>query len=68
MQSTYGTELIARDKVLPGMLVVHRQKTWVASVNNGRHLYLRGLATSARIADQMVEVKLDGKGSPAFSR
>ncbi|EIY5055141.1 cell division protein FtsZ [Klebsiella variicola] len=63
-----GTTIIKRKHVKPGMLVKHAGKTWRASANVDRGLYLDSLAVKTRINDESVEVFLNYKGEPSSAR
>jgi len=59
-----NTTFIFRNNVTPGMLVKHNGKTWRASANVERGLYLDSLTQKTRITAEVVEVVIDGKGRP----
>ena len=58
------TMLVARQKVLPGTLVRHKEKTWRASANVAKGLYITSFSEQTRITDAEVEVFLNAKGEP----
>ncbi len=60
----YGTTFIPRQNVKPGTLVKHAGKTWRASANVDKGLYLDSLSVKTRINDESVEVLLNHKGEP----
>lgn len=61
---TMTTTFIFRKNVKPGTLVKHEGKTWRASANMERGLYLDSPAVKTRIAAEIVEVFTDNKGQP----
>lgn len=60
-----NTTLIFRNAVTPGTLVKHAGKTWRASANVARGLYLDSPAVKTRITAEVVEVFTDSRGRPA---
>lgn len=53
------TRYMFRDQVRPGMLIRHDGRTWRASANVEKGLYLDRLTTKTRINAEFVEVYVD---------
>lgn len=58
----YGTQTVNRGAVMPGMLVKHKDSTWIASANARGRLYLHRGMERTYIKDLLVEVYLNGLG------
>ena len=63
----YGTQTVNRGAVMPGMLVKHKDGTWTASANLRGRLYLHRGIERTYTRDLLVEVFLDGRGTPLRS-
>lgn len=53
------TRILFRNEVRPGMLIRHDGRTWRASANVEKGLYLDRLTTKTRINAEFVEVFVD---------
>ncbi|EEQ1567370.1 TPA: cell division protein FtsZ [Escherichia coli] len=62
----FGTDEIPRQCVTPGDYVIHKGRTYIASVNNiNKHrLYIRDFYTQHCIKEAMVKVFLGRDGLP----
>lgn len=62
----YGTTLIIRQCVKPGMMALHNGQTYRVSavINERQWVYLHSKAEMLRISDCVVEVLLDRRGDP----
>ncbi|ELL0227534.1 cell division protein FtsZ [Salmonella enterica] len=60
--TNYGTTTLPRTSVVPGMLVKYQGRTYRASANVGKGLYL---FTLLRITNEEIEVYLNQHGKPA---
>ncbi|QKN82222.1 cell division protein FtsZ [Scandinavium goeteborgense] len=63
----YGTDLKPRGEILPGTLVKHNGRTYRASANVTRGLYISSLIERALICSETVEVLLNGNGQPLIN-
>lgn len=52
----YGTKSVKRCEVKPGQLIKYKGKTWTASANMDKALYLMSVAAQTRTTDEMVEL------------
>lgn len=65
-QQGYGTTTLPRTSVLPGMLVRHQGRTYRASANVDKGLYLLTLSECLRTTNEEIEVYLNHHGKPAI--
>lgn len=63
----YGTALMPRRDVLPGTLIRHNGKSWLASANVDKGLYARTLLENIRITSEKIEVVLNSRGQPQIN-
>lgn len=63
----YGTDLIPRGDIAPGTLVRHNGRTYRASANVSRGLYVYSLIERTIIRSDKVEVLLNGNGRPLIN-
>ncbi|EJE5205263.1 cell division protein FtsZ [Salmonella enterica] len=63
--TNYGTTTLPRTRVVPGMLVKYQGRTYRASANVGKGLYLFTLFERLRITNEEIEVYLNQQGKPA---
>ncbi|ERM13421.1 cell division protein FtsZ [Pantoea ananatis BRT175] len=60
----YGTALLPRRDVLPGTLIRHNGKSWLASANVEKGLYAISGIEKIRITSESVEIVLNNRGQP----
>lgn len=63
--TNYGTTTLPRTSVVPGMLVKYQGRTYRASANVGKGLYLFTLFERLRTTNDEIEVYLNQHGKPA---
>ncbi|MEG5996938.1 cell division protein FtsZ [Enterobacter ludwigii] len=63
--ANYGTTTLPRTSVLPGMLVKYQGRTYRASANVGKGLYLFTLFERLLTTSEEIEVYLNQHGKPA---
>lgn len=63
----YGTDLKPRNEIAPGTLVKYNGRTYRASANVARGLYIFSLIERTVIKSDKVEVLLNGNGQPLIS-
>lgn len=62
--ANYGTTTLPRTSVVPGMLVKYQGRTYRASANVGKGLYLFALSERLRTTNEEIEVYLNQHGKP----
>lgn len=62
----YGTELRPRGEIQPGTLVKYKGRTYRASANVDKGLYLYTLSEKLRTTSNEIEVYLNQYGKPAI--
>lgn len=64
--ANYGTTTLPRTSVVPGMLVKYQGRTYRASANVDKGLYLFTLLERLRTTNEEIEVYLNQYGRPAI--
>jgi len=63
----YGTALMPRHAVVPGMMIKYKGKYWRASANIAKGLYAMTPSEVTKITSNVIEVMLNKRGLPLIN-